>query len=297
MSKNCSASASAGYKCEAGCPVACRYCVITQVGYRAEAWREKFLIGLNKAVTILNPPQNRDDAEALASFYSFPLELLEGDRVGFNAISDPFWPRYRPELEWFLTRVAPIAKAITCVTKFPVSAALMKRLAEVPNFQLNVSITGLDGIERTTTNSRLRTLALAREYGVMAFPTIHPYIAGLTNLSFLRELRALGYEFVDVKGLRFDPGMADWMPETSRKFYAGTEGSESLPEDGWREQIAEVGLRLKSLRVWGAENARPTPSLSREEAERRVASLLGYANITSSDNDDAVVRATIERRL
>lgn len=181
----------------AGCPVNCRYCVITQVQYRARVWRERFLIGLNKAVTILNPPRDRNDAQALASFYNFPLELLEGDRVGFNAISDAFWPKYRPELEWFLERVAPIAKAVTCVTKFPVSAAMMQRLAAIPHFQLNVSITGLDGIEATTTRSRLRTLALAREYGVAAFPTVHPYIAGMSDLSFLPELARLGWNCKD----------------------------------------------------------------------------------------------------
>lgn len=282
---------------EGACPVACRYCVITQVGYRAEAWRVRFLIGLNKAVTILNPPRDRDDASALASFYRFPLELLEGDRVGFNAISDPFWPKYRSELEWFLDSVAPIAKAITCVTKFPVSEVLMKRLSTIPHFQLNVSITGLDGIEATTTRSRLRTLALAREYGVNAFPTIHPYIASMSDLSFLPELARLGYDAVDVKGLRYDPAMNVWMPPGTRAHYAGTEGQEILPEDGWRERIADAGLRLQSLRAWGAEHSRSTPRLSRGEAERRVATLLGYANITSSDNDRAVVEATIERRL
>ncbi len=279
------------------CPVGCRYCVITQVGYRAEAWREKFLIGLNKAVTILNPPRDRNDADALASFYNFPLELLEGDRVGFNAISDPFWPIYRPELEWFLNSVAPIAKAVTCVTKFSVSPELMRTLAAIPNFQLNVSITGLDGIERSNTRSRLRTLELAREFGVSAFPTIHPYIAGMSDLGFLRELKSIGYDCVDVKGLRYDSLMDSWMPEASRKFYEGTEGKEVLPEDGWREKIAEAGLRLKSLRIWGAENSRSTPKLSREEAESRVARLLDFANITSSDSDAAVVRAAIERRL
>lgn len=282
---------------EAACPVACRYCVITQVGYRAEAWRVRFLIGLNKAVTILNPPRDRDDASALASFYRFPLELLEGDRVGFNAISDPFWPKYRSELEWFLDSVAPIAKAITCVTKFPVSAVLMKRLSTIPHFQLNVSITGLDGIEATTTKSRLRTLALAREYGVAAFPTIHPYIASMSDLSFLPELTRLGYTAVDVKGLRYDPAMNVWMPPGTRVHYAGTEGQEILPEDGWRERIADAGLQLQSLRAWGAEYSRSTPSLSREEAEKRVAELLGYANITSSDTNDAAVAAAIERRL
>ena len=281
----------------AACPVDCRYCVITEVEYRAEAWRKKFLIGLNKAVTILNPPPVREDEKALASFYNFPLELLEGDRVGFNAISDPFWSKYRPELEWFLEKVAPIAKAVICVTKFPVSESMMKRLALVPNFQLNVSITGLDSIERTTTKSRLRTLALAHECGVLAFPTIHPYIAGMADLSFLKELRAIGFKYVDVKGLRYDSSMENWMPQVSKEFYQGTQGSEILPEDGWREKVLDSGLSLKSLRVWGQENAKTSPNLSLGEATNRVNELLRYANITSSDTDESVISSAIERRL
>lgn len=280
-----------------GCPVGCRYCVITQVGYRREAWERKTLVGINKAVTILNPPPDKGDSSALAEFYDFPLELLEGDRVGFNAISDPFWPKYRSGLEWFLSHVSPIAKSVTCVTKWPVSREMMRFLSKIPNFQLNVSITGLDGIEGTDTPSRIHTLALAREYGVKAFPTIHPYIAGMSNLSFLPKLRAIGYEFVDVKGLRFDPSMVKWMPKASVKLYEGTEGCEFLPEDGWREKVAEAGLQLKPLRIWGAENALSTPKISREVAEERVRRLLTFANITSSDSDDAVFKAAIERRL
>lgn len=279
------------------CPVGCRYCVITEVGYRANAWQQKFLIGLNKAVTILNPPLHREDKGALAAFYNFPLKLLEGDRVGFNAITDPFWPKYRPELDWFLEQVAPIAKAVACVTKFPVPEDVIRRLAEIPHFQLNVSITGLETIERTTTKSRLRTLALAREYGVSAFPTIHPYIAGMTDLSFLPELKAVGYDSVDVKGLRYDSSMDSWMLEASKQFYKGTEGTESLPEDGWRKRLLDAGLGLQSLRQWSAQNACTTPQLSLEDAECRVRSLLEYANITSSDNDDVVIAAAIERRL
>ncbi|MEI6296885.1 MAG: hypothetical protein WCO84_04550 [bacterium] len=75
------------------------------------------------------------------------------------------------------------------------------------------------------------------------------------------------------------------------------EGAEFLPEDGWREKISEAGLRLKSLRIWGAENASSTPKLSREEAEVRVGRLLIFANITSSDTDAAIISAAIERRL
>jgi DNA repair photolyase len=279
------------------CPIGCRYCVITQVDYRREQWEKRFVIGVNKAVTILNPPSDKENKEAMKQFYGFPLEILEGDIVGFNAISDPFWPKYAEELQWFLKQVAPIAKAITCVTKFQVPEALMRQLASIENFQLNVSITGLDAIEKSGTKSRLRTLELAQKHGVRAFPTIHPYVGGMSNLSFLPKLKAMGYDYVDIKGLRYDPSMACWMPESSQALYRGSEGEEVLVEDGWRELVADAGLKVKPLRIWNAANALSSPSLTRLEAESRVARLLTYANITSSDSDEAVVEAAIQRRL
>lgn len=281
---------------EYGCPVECKYCVISQVAYRREQWEKRFLVGMNKAVTILNPPPDRDNKKALESFYSFPLELLRGDVVGFNAISDPFWAKYRPELEWFLEHVPPVAKGVTLVTKMPVSPGVMRRLAQIPNLLINISITGLDQIEMTNTESRLRTLALAKQYGVRAYPVIHPYIAGMTDLSFLPVLRELGYNKVDVKGLRFDPIMADWMPPSTSRLYQGTTG-EVLIEDGWRKKLQEAGLQSMSLREWTSLVVKDVPCLPLEEAKKNVERLLQIGNITSSDTDEAVIEAMVKRRI
>ena len=75
-----------------GCPVKCEYCVVSKVDSRRELWNERTILGINKAVTILNPPRDLENKAALREFYEFPVELLKGDFVGFNAISDPFWP-------------------------------------------------------------------------------------------------------------------------------------------------------------------------------------------------------------
>jgi DNA repair photolyase len=282
-----------------GCPVSCEYCVITKVESRRELWNEKTILGLNKAVTILNPPPDLKNEQALREFYNFPVELLRGDFVGFNAISDPFWPKYKKELEFFIEKVAPIAKLITCVTKFNPSDEVLDRLSKVSNFRLAVSITGLDGLERTKTDDRLNLLERSKQKGIKAFPVIHPYIAGMSDLSFLPRLKELGYEEVDIKGLRYNPKtMSSWMPESSQKYYNGTNEQEVLPEDGWREKIEEAGLKLTNLKNWyrrGFEEM--TPKLSREEAEKLVNEILKRANITSSDTDKSVIEEAIKRRM
>lgn len=280
-----------------GCPISCKYCVITKVDSRRSLWNKKTIIGINKAVTILNPPPNMDDKEAVAEFYNFPLDLFKGDYVGFNAISDPFWGKYEKELDYFLENVSPLAKLVTCVTKFPISDKTFEKLAKYKNFRLIVSITGLDTIEKSDTKSRLLNLQKAKAYGIKAFPICHPYIAGMSDLSFLPKLKEIGYDFIDVKGLRYNhENMKEWIPESSQKFYVGTQEKEILPEDGWREKIEQAGLSLKSLKEW-YKNDKLSPKLDIKEATEKVNKILEYANITSSDTDDAVVQAAIKRRL
>jgi DNA repair photolyase len=282
-----------------GCPVGCEYCVITKVESRREMWNERTLLGLNKAVTILNPPPDLRNETAVKEFYDFPPELLRGDFVGFNAISDPFWPKYKKELDWFLEKVAPEAKIITCVTKWNPSEKVLDRLAEIPNFRLIVSITGLDQIERTKTGQRLALLEVAKQKGILAYPIIHPYIAGMSDLSFLPRLKEMGYDNVDVKGLRYNHDtMSSWMPKSSQAYYEGTGEEEILPEDGWREQVEINGMSLMGLKKWYRQGTEELePRLSREESEHLVGEILKRANITSSDTNQAVIEEAIKRRM
>lgn len=281
-----------------GCPVGCKYCVVTEVERRNTQWRTSSLLGVNKSVTILNPPPNLGDQDAIRSFYEFPLELLLGDIVGFNGISDPFWPKFRQELEYVLREVPKVAKILSLVTKFEVSEEMMARLAEISNLRLTVSITGLDMLERTSTESRLRTLARAKRYGVKAFPIVHPYISGMSDLSFLPRLRELGYDQIDLKGLRCNPRTAKlWMPEDIQARYVFSEDEELL-EDGWRQKLVDAGFAKVRMADWYKEGLEGlNPHLPREQAEVLVDEILKRANICSSDSDAAVREAAILRRL
>ena len=285
---------------EPACPVACKYCSITEHDLRRETWNTGSAAGVNNSCTFVNvPPWIGTDPAAQESFRSFPWHLLRGDYVGFTAITDPLWPEIEPWFWEFVERAGPQAKLLTAVTKWPVTASTMRKLARVPNFFLVVSITGnAPPIERFPVERHLRTLALAREHGVRALPISHPYIAGVSDLSFLPELSRMGYREFDVKGLRYcDRTMASWMPDNSRRYYVGREDEEVLPEDGWRDRVLDAGLSLFSPRAWYQREAPPTPSLDPISARLSVEELLNFAQVVTSSHSSAVKDAAIRRRL
>lgn len=282
------------------CPVACRYCFITEHDARRKVWNTNPRVGLNKASTFLNvTPWIGESPEEQQLFYSFPWEILTGDFVGFTAITDPFWPLLDKYLWHFLEHAASVAKLVTCVTKWPIKRGVMERLSRIPNFHLVVTITGNESIEKVSIRKHLTVLALAKECGVPTLPICHPYISGVSDLSFLPELRELGYEHFDVKGLRYcDAQMAGWMPEASRHWYVGHEDEEILPEDGWRQLVGEAGLNLLPPRLWYARESQGLgPHLTHEQATLYVDEVLKLANIVSSDQNEAVIAAAIARRL
>lgn len=290
------------FRFEAGvpaCPIACKYCFITEHDARRAVWNANPDVGVNAACTFINvPPWINESCSVQERFRSFPWEILRGDTVGFTAITDPFWPEIEPWFWEFVDRVCGHARLITAVTKWPLRRETLRRLANVPNFRLVVAITGNPPpIERLPVVRHIETLALAREEGVRTLPICHPYIMGVSDMGFLRKLNELGYELFDVKGLRFDSRMASWMPASSVAAYIGHGDQEVLPEDGWRETVRDAGMRLVSPRRWyETERAHVGPTCaSVDEAGRLVDAVIARGNIVTSGTD--VRAAAIARRL
>jgi hypothetical protein len=289
---------------KSACPVACKYCFITEHDTRREVWNKNPIAGINKACSFVNvSPFIKDNPQEQERFYSFPWGILAGDIVGFTAITDPFFPVLDEYLWHWVEKVSPIAKLITCVSKWTISDRIMSRLAKIPNFALVLGITGNEPpIERFTVKQHLKTLQLAKDYGVLTLPICHPYIAGVSELSFLREIKAMGYDFMDVKGLRYcDANMGSWMPQVSKHWYLGKEDQEILPEDGWREKVIDAGLTLRSPRYWYSDLVKLVinnpPRLTFEQARDKVNLFLNLANITSSSSSQEVINAAIQRRM
>lgn len=283
------------------CPVACKYCFITEHDTRREVWNENPIAGINKAATYINvPPWINEDRVAADNFEAFPWGILKGDFVGFTAITDPFWPRLEKWIKVFLEKASAQAKIITCVSKWPLGQSQVETISQYENFFLVVSITGNNPpVEKVSVRKHLETLKLAKESGVKALPIIHPYISGVSDLSFLSELRDMGYAEISAKGLRYcHAHMSSWMPESSQKDYVGKEDEEILPEDGWRDKVEQAGFSLLSPKEWYVrEGMSKGPHLSLTEAEEYVKRVLELANITSSAEKEAVWEAAVKRRL
>ena len=174
----------------------------------------------------------------------------------------------------------------------------MRKLAQYHNFYLVLGITGNWNVEKVSLQKHLRTLALAKEFGVSCLPISHPYISGVSDLSFLPEIKKLGYDYFDVKGLRYcSVNMGTWIPESSKPFYEDHEDEEILPEDGWREKVSDAGFKLLSPRQWYLQESisqNLQPKLSKTEATDLVQQVFKLANVVSSDAmnvfDEAVLR-------
>lgn len=256
------------------CPVDCAYCVIRQVENRKSLWdASPNAMAVNKAVTILNS--------------RIPdVGILEGDIVSYNGVSDPFWKRHESDLLWFLREVAPVARIVTCVTKIPPSKKIWDILEGIPNFRLVVSVTGLDGLEKIPTARRVEILQIAAERVIPAFPVIHPYIPGMSDLNFLRDVPGGS---CDIKGLRYDRRMDSWMPPDVAAWHRQYEGMEAPVE------IPNTyGKKIISLKRWYDDGDKK--NISREKAERLVSKVFQKAHITSSDSNDAVLFASVRRR-
>lgn len=274
---------------------------MTEHDARREIWNKNPMAGINRACTYINvPPWVNTDSVAAKKFFNFPWEILKGDFVGFTAISDPFWPKLDKYLWHFIEKTAPLAKAVTAVTKWPLTERQLEKLSHYENFFLVVGITGNNPpIEKFSVPKHLQTLRRAKELKIQALPIIHPYIAGVSDLSFLPKLKEIGYDYISVKGLRYcHDRMSPWLPPASQNLYRHRENEEILIEDGWRDLVTAAGLKLLSPQKWYRQKAQQNePHLCAEEAAALVAKVMKLANITSSADFEKVKQAAIARRL
>lgn len=283
------------------CPCSCVYCHVTELeASRTAAW-SKGLLGINKACTFANvPPWIVEDSDTQKRFYNFPWHLLHGDFAGWTAVTDGLMPQLRPYFWHWVQQVSPISKLVTVVSKWPVNKDFMRELSQIPNLFLVITITGnRPPIEKIEPKVHLRSLSLAKEYGVRCLPMCHPYISGVSDLSFLPPIKALGYNEICVKGFRYNPDtMGSWMPEASKPLYQGNGIEETLPEDGWRKQVEDAGLSLLSPKQWyKRDGLHLDPKCDRDQAEILVDQMMAMAQVASSASNDQVREAAIARRL
>jgi len=266
------------------CPVACKYCSITEVSYRREQWERGVSISINKVVTVLNKHYKE----------WLPPEYFTSDILCFEASSDPFWTERFNDFERFCMDYASVSRLITFVTKMPITRKhleVLKRV-EVP-IVVVVSITGLDelGIERTRREILYDNIRKCQDLGIPSIPLIHPYIHGLVDVhKLLEEFKALGIKYYQIKGFRFDSSMV-WLPKEVYEFYKDKEGIEYMPE----LEIQVDGLTRIELRDFYRMYQLP-PKIDCGQAAEYVSKVIKHAIITSSAPKEEVIEYAIKRR-
>jgi DNA repair photolyase len=275
------------------CPVSCRYCMAAKIDARSRFWNGSYRIGANKTCTFVNrfpgdPPLSRMD---------IPWNLMRGELLGFEGASDCFWDVYDADLRWLLDRLDDFGiQRLVLTTKIPVTerqAAMLcgKRVCVI------YSVTGLDALERTTTDSRIEAMSRLRELGIETHPLIHPYIYGYSDLSFLPKLARAGFHEAAVKGFRYNSramNLSGIIPDEILSRYKGDESEESIGLDHAKEAMKESGIMPVPLRSF----LRPEKEYAVPEAEakRDSEALIKRCVISSSANVKAVVDAMIARR-
>lgn len=284
------------------CPIACQYCHVTELDAdRTKKWSEG-LLGINKACTFVNiPPWISQDKATQKRFIETPWYLLDGETVGWTAVTDGFMPQLRPYFWHWVEQLSDRVKCLTVVTKWPLKSSFVKELAKVKNLLIVVTITGNSPpVEKVSAGSHLVTLALLKEAGVPALPMCHPYIAGVSDLSFLPKLKELGYDRISIKGLRYNPlTMQDIIPPEYRHYYEGKGIEEILPEDSWRDRVNEAGLTLLSPQQWYQQWTKANAqhkAVSLGCATENVNELWTLCQVASSHPNE-VKMAAINRRL
>lgn len=280
------------------CPIACKYCFITEHDVRRETWNQYPLIGVNKSCTYINwTPWF--DAEEKKRILTFDWSLLQSDIVGSTAITDAFWPKLREAYEIWLDKASQYARLLTTVTKWPLNKHQFNLIQKYQDLKLVIAITGNDNLEKVKSEAHLKTLEKCLEKNINALPIIHPYISGISNISFLRALKKIGYKKISIKGLRYcDNNMKAWMNKESVKYYADNEHKEILPEDGWRNKINDAGLELISPMEWYLSFLRnKKATTTKEMAKKNIDNILNYSNITTSATFRDLYDSMLNRRI
>jgi len=272
-------------KREPACPIACKYCFITEDDQRREKLNNATsLWAINNACTYINWSQYtaaKYDTSELARLIK--EEWLYDDIIGSTAVTDPFWPRLESYHDQWEEMTRDKARLRTSVTKWPLSRAQIKKIATWPRFHLVLTITGNDTLEKVKHVQHLRTAERLAQAGISFTVLIHPYIWGVSDLSFLKELRRLGIKEVSLKGLRYNSGLDQFIPSDTRQLYQIHKEQEFIPSET-ALLVQDYGLNLVSLKKKYREiSYNYNPQRPKEFHESVVIQMLEVAQIFSSD--------------
>lgn len=281
-----------------GCPIKCKYCMITHINSRRKEWNKKHRFGINKTVMFINKLEGDGDISELLEDDT----LFAGEYVGFEGITDCFNPIYEKDLDYIIeySKTSKMKKLVL-VTKWNISKERLKRLQDNKKILLVVTTTGLDELEKIKTAQRIEVIRNALDLGINVFPIIHPYIHKLSNLSFVKDLSHMGITEVAVKGLRYNHNhMKYWaekyMPKDILEIYKKNQEEEILlGQDYIEDFLGKYEIKNCSFREY-VHRDNGVIGVSYEDAKKAVDKIFKECVVSSSDSAN-VYEYAIKRRL
>lgn len=288
------------------CPVDCKYCLLSKIEKRRAGWDNGKRIGVNNTNVFLgrlpgDPPMDK---------MGFDFSILENDFVGFGII-DCFWDKFRDDLKFMLDNLDNFKiKRLVLISKIPVDDELVSLLKD-KRVLVVYSMTGLDkytGLENTTTADRFLSIEKLVKAGIDTFPLIHPFIMGVSDISFLSNLKSIGINDFGFKGFRYNK---ETMPEVTKligydtlKLYETTNedevcfGAEKLYVSAYTNKLEVKTLKDRVLECQTKEELRLSKDESIKSANHLFNQLGLNAHICSSTNNkDEVFANTVKRRM
>lgn len=288
------------------CPVDCKYCLLSKIEKRRAGWDNGKRIGVNNTNVFLgclpgDPPIDK---------MGFDFSILENDFVGFGIV-DCFWDKFRDDLKFMLDNLDNFKiKRLVLISKIPVDDELVSLLKD-KRVLVVYSMTGLDkytGLENTTTADRFLSMEKLVKTGIDTFPLIHPFIMGVSDVSFLSNLRDIGISDFGFKGFRYN---RETMPEVTKligydtlKLYETINedevcfGAEKLYVSAYTNKLEVKTLKDRVLECQTKEELRLSKDESIKSANHLFNQLGLNAHICSSTNNkDEVFVNTVKRRM
>lgn len=282
-----------------GCPIGCKYCMVTHIDARRDKWNEQHRYGINKTVFFVNKLEGEKPLREM----NLNLDYFKGEYVGFEGITDAFNPIFEDDLKYMveLSKTTNMKKLVL-VTKWPISEKQFDIISNNKKILLVVSLTGLDMLENVSTKSRIEVIKKAKEKNIDVLPIIHPYIHKLSNLDFIDDLEKIGIKEISLKGFRYnDTWMGEWgkklmSPEIYKIYFDNQEKEILLGEEYVIDIATKHNIRIMPFREY-VHRDNGTKGIKLEESKKIVDDIFSKVVISSSDTNNAVYEETIKRRL
>lgn len=286
------------------CAVDCKYCIVSRTASKSIEWNYKN-IGFNNSTIFIGRFINDKPLENLG----IDFNLLANDIVGLGIV-DCFDMRYFDDLKFMINNLDNFKiKKLALISKIPINNDILG-IIKGSRVVVAYSLTGLDKyhIENTTTKERLKSLERLVSNDIDCLALIQPYIHGASDLSFLRDLKNIGVNYVACKGFTYNKSK---MPELHKSgidsdilslYENSSEKEVFIGLEYVKAEINKFGLEYVDFKEYIARNTNGLYRLSREDAIKSVDRVFSYLNdkitiCSSSDSLDEIRLNAIKRRM